>query len=437
MAYAGAIVAEPTRPKKQTHIATRTKVYLFLLVFSLPIDFFHPTAMLLREAGAKPAIPLMAAGSAWIFWRHWPELFFSCPKLWRTVLLLCLAIVFLGTFAFVVNVGLDISYWGGLRNPTGQFASQGALFVLVAPVLIAHAWLFSRTEVQPVIFRLLPTVTLTHVLMILAEWSGLLKATAFPLILFRGIAEDDGRKPTGLMTEPSYVGAFAATYGLALLLCMPEKRLRDRVLGVSVMVLALVLGGKTLLPVLLIGVAAYAYQIRAKLFNWKSIAAFAGLALVAAYVILSYSVLDVQANLSSAMRIGSTMLALNAAAAGYGLLGIGFGQFHFIYNPEFAPGFLMYSIEAQSYFARIYDTRASTYNVAARYLIEVGILGLILFIAIIRLTFRNGRAHNDFWHRFGAVIAGSSLGFLLTQDTYFYPAFVCGAAILASKPPRN
>ena len=80
--------------------------------------------------------------------------------------------------------------------------------------------------------------------------------------------------------------------------------------------------------------------------------------------------------------------------------------------------------------------RASTYDLPARYLIEEGVLGLVLFFSLIRMTFRNGRRHDDAWHRYGAVLAGSSLGFLLTQDTYFYPAFVCGAAILASWSPQ-
>ena len=420
-----------------SQMATRTKVYLFLLALALPIDFFSPTAALFREGGAKPAIPLMAAGSAWIIWRHWTELLFFCPKLWRTILLICLAIAFLGTFAFLTNISLEISYWGGIRNPYAQFVTQGALFGLIAPVLIPHAWLFSRKEVAPAFLRLIPGVTLLHLSCILAEWAGLLHATSFPLTLFRGTAIIFGRKPTGLMTEPSYVGNFAAMYGLALVLCMPTKRWRDRLLAAACILVALVLGGKSMLPALFVGLIAYAYQIRAKVFNWKGAAALAVLAIMTTYTVVTYSVFDVQANLSSAMRLGSTLLALNAAATGYGLLGIGFGQFHFIYKPEFAPYFLTFSSEARAYFAGIFDLRASTYDLPVRYLIEAGLLGLALFLSLVRITFRNGRAHNDLWHQCGSIVAGSSLGFLLTQDTYFFPAFVCGAAILASRPARS
>lgn len=418
-------------------VATRTRVYLFMLVLALPIDFFLPTGLLLREAGAKPAIPLMIAGAGWIFWRHWPELFFASPKLWRTLLLICIGITFLGTLAFVINVGMDISDWNGLRSPPGQFVSQGALFVLVAPVLIAHAWLFSKKEVYSVLLRYIPTVTAIHLLVILAEWVGILRATTFPLSLFRGNFIVWGRKPTGLMTEPSYVGAFAAMYGLILLLCMPQKRKKDRALAILIMLVAMVLGGKTMLPVLFTGLLAYAYQVRAKLLNWKGLSAVAGLMLVTLYTILSYSVLNLQVNLSSAMRLGSTLLALNAAAAGYGLLGVGFGQFNFIYDTQFAPRFLLYVPEAQFYFAHSFASRASTYNLPARYLVEEGLLGLVLFLLLVWFTFRSGRSHNDLWHRSGAVLAGASLGFLLTQDTYFYPPFVCGAAILASRPGRG
>jgi hypothetical protein len=148
-------------------------------------------------------------------------------------------------------------------------------------------------------------------------------------------------------------------------------------------------------------------------------------------------VLDVQANLSSAMRIGSTLLAVNAAASGYGLLGIGFGQFHFVYSPKFAPTFLLYVPEAGFFFQHWMNARASTYNLPVRYLVEDGVIGLLLFLVLVWLVVRNGRAFNDLWHQLGAVFAGTSLGFLLTQDNYFFPAFVCGAAILASRPLRS
>ena len=418
-------------------VATRTRWYLYLLVLSLPIDYFKPTGVLLREAGAKPAIPLMLAGSAWIFWRHWPELFFHCPRLWRTVLLLCLAITFLSTIAFVTNVGLDISYWDGVRSPWGQFVAQGALFVVVAPVLIAHAWLFSREEPRSVFLSALPSCVAIHLAVIGAEWIGLLHATSFPLSLFRGDFIVWGRKPTGLMTEPSYVGTFAATYGLALLLCMPIKRWQHRVLALASIVVALVMGGKTMIPALVAGLVAYGYQTRAKILNWKAVAAVVCVGVVGLYTVLTYSVLNVQANLSSAMRIGSTILALNAAASGYGLLGIGFGQFHFIYSPRFAPDFLLYVPEASYYFTRVMSVRESTYNLPARFLVEDGVLGLLLFVVLVWIVFKHGRSFNDLWHQLGAVLAGASLGFLLTQDNYFFPAFVCGAAILASRPARS
>ena len=424
------------RRRRPVRLPPRVKVYLWLLVFTLPIDYFKPTGLLFREGGAKPTIPLMAAGTAWILWRHWPELLFRTYRPWRTIFLLCAATVVLSTFAFVVNVGLEISYWGGVRSPWGQFLSQGALFVLIAPILITHAWFFSKKEVHLPLLKMIPTATVLHLLFILMEAVGLLGPTRFPLTLFRGSYFVAGRKPSGLMTEPSYVGAFAAMYSLLLLLCMPKKRYRDRLLAGTCIVVAMVLGGKTLLPALLVGLIGYAYQVRARVFSWKGVVVAVCLMAVTLYTIVSFSVLNVQANLSSAMRLGSTLLALKAAAAGYGLLGIGFGQFHFIYRREFAPHFLLYSPEARVFFAGIADARVSTFDLPARYLIEEGVLGLVLFFALIRLAFRHGRAHDDLWYRCGAVLAGASLGFLLTQDAYFFPAFVCGAAILASRPVR-
>lgn len=412
-----------------------TRAYLFLLLLALPIDYFSPTGALFREGGARPAIPLMVLGSLWIIYRQWRWMLVSLPALWRRCALLLATIGLLGGIAFGINVAWEISYWDGARSPMGQFLSQASLFVLVMPVLVAHAWLFSQPGLGKAAVRLLPWAVAIHLLMIAGQAAHIFEERTFPLSYFRGYVQRD--TPNGLMTEPSYVGVMAGMYGLALLVCMPEKRWRYRALGFAPMLIALLIGGKTLIPVLLTAWLGYAYQSRTRILSLRNLAVVALVAGVGYQVVVSRAALDVRDNLSSAMRFGSTLLAYNVARAGYGVLGIGFGQFHFVYRPKYAPWFLNYSTEAIAAFARSANVRASTYNLPIRIVDETGILGLLLYCLVLFLLFRNARRHNDLIHRLGAVIAAASLGFLLTQDAYFFPPLVCGASMMAAIPANT
>jgi hypothetical protein len=147
------------------------------------------------------------------------------------------------------------------------------------------------------------------------------------------------------------------------------------------------------------------------------------------FFIQTYSVLNVEENLSSTMRLGSSLLAANVARAGYGLTGIGFGQFHFFYQDRFAPDFIFLSREALDQMNPEVDNRASTFNVYLRVLVETGIAGFLLLIGCLsRLWF----ARIPESVGFVSVIFAGALGFLMTQDTYFYPPLVFAAALLIS-----
>jgi hypothetical protein len=135
-------------------------------------------------------------------------------------------------------------------------------------------------------------------------------------------------------------------------------------------------------------------------------------------------------NLSSAMRFGSTITAINAAIAGYGVTGVGLGQFHFIYAERFMPKFLLLSSEAVTQLSSAAEQRASTFNLFARYWIETGLLGLFLFLALLRYLFKMARADRGPGSLIGALLIATSLGFLLTQDPYCYPPLMLGCALV-------
>jgi hypothetical protein len=137
-----------------------------------------------------------------------------------------------------------------------------------------------------------------------------------------------------------------------------------------------------------------------------------------------------QENLSTVMRIGSTRLALNVAAKGYWFTGIGFGQFQFFYTEKYAPAFLFTSDEAVTQMSGAGESRGSTYNLFVRLLVETGVLGILLFLFLLYRAIRIVRRHFSPFALFGLLLVTGSVGFLCTQDSYFYPPLAVGLAIL-------
>lgn len=63
-------VAVPAAPPRAAILSRRLRCYILLLMVTLPMDWFDPTGKLLREAGARPAIPLMVGASFFILLFH-------------------------------------------------------------------------------------------------------------------------------------------------------------------------------------------------------------------------------------------------------------------------------------------------------------------------------------------------------------------------------
>ena len=187
----------------------------------------------------------------------------------------------------------------------------------------------------------------------------------------------------GLMSEPSYFGAFAALFGLPLLLMKSYYRLRYRLLGIFLLVAAVFAQAKTMFIVIFFQLIIL--FIYTKNFNFKKIFIVFGALFVFGllYLISVGQNINVNENLSAAMRFGSTILGFNVASQGYAITGLGFGQFHFYYNPQFAPNFLLLSDEANYQFQSHAETRASTYNFFIRILVEAGIVDLVAELTLL------------------------------------------------------
>ncbi|HET7103231.1 MAG TPA: hypothetical protein VFI20_04010 [Terracidiphilus sp.] len=343
-----------------------------------------------------------------------------------------LGILALGTLAFSINAIFGWSGFGRAKNPEIEFGAQAALFLAFALVVLVHAEFFREARWRSRVVTLMAWAAVVHLVIFLLEATHLFSPASLPLELFR-TTSDIGR-PSGLMSEPSYFGAFAGLYGGPLLLVRSVPHYRWRcVLAIALFACAVIIRAKTFVPVMICEFCLVIWMRGRSVLKLRYLPIAIAVVLISLYVIIANAALDLQDNLSSVMRIGSAQLASNVAIRGYGLTGIGFGQFHYFFRPQFAPSYLFLSSEAREQFSLSATMRASTYNFFIRMLLETGIVGLLLFTGMIYSVLRSARNNLSADSQLGIFLLAGSLGFLFTQDPYFYPPLALALAILLGR----
>ncbi len=397
-------------------------IYLFLVAILIPIDWFGPTGLLLREFGAKPANIILTLGGLYgvIFCRP-PRKHAAHVEVWAV--LVCFGVLALGVVSFCVN---QIAGWtssGYTRSPFVQFVNQALLLSTAMISIIGNARLAGRYHAVVRLRRIVPWGAALHLVFFLLQALSIIDHYSPFLLLFRN---DGGaiERPTGLMSEPSYYGTCAALYG-AILLTLPAKGVRylwHVLLAIALYATAVAINAKTI--VMVAGaqiVLAIVFPATGRVSYVKALLLLGIVISVAVFFITQFSALDVTENLSSAMRLGSTLLSLNASLSGYAISGIGIGQFHFFYRDIFAPDFLYLSAEGLEQLSFSAEGRASTFNMFTRFVLEFGVVGFLVFSAVLFWFFRTRLVDEN---RYIATLLAGSLGFLMTQDTYFYPPLV-------------
>jgi hypothetical protein len=366
----------------------------------------------------------------------WPD------RLWAGISfpllrVLCLfGLIFLcGFTAFCLNLAMGWSRFDVNKAPLTQFVVQAGLFLLTPALILTHAQLLRHRHWSAYTIALIPWAAAIHLGVAALELAGVFHYNRLPLSLFRTEYEVNSMRLSGMTSEPSYFGTMAALYGLPLLLAFPEKqrpigRLPCRLLAALLFAFALAAGGRTVLPVSLCGLLAYAWYARLRLFSLRNVSMILLVAALSIFFLVRTSALDIHDNLSSAMRFGSTLTSLNVVFAGYGITGVGFGQFHFMFLERFMPHFLLFSEEAITQMSSTAEHRTSTFNLFTRYWVETGIAGLALFLGFLAYLFRLARRERGQRALVGVLMLGSSLGFLLTQEPYCYPPLILAASLI-------
>jgi hypothetical protein len=407
------------------------KLYVLVVMVVLPMDWFAPTALLFKEFGGKPGILVLTLGGicgmAFIEVRRT-----SRNSVEFLALLVFSAWIALGLLAALTNFMMGWSDWHSDRSPFVQLVTQSALVVTCAIAVVGNARLMASFPVATLAARYLPAAALVHLTVFGLEAAGVVNAAVPPLLLFRATDPHEGHRPTGLFTEPAFFGTFAALYGTALL-CLQARhgwKLLYVLIAIALFASSILIGAKTF--VVVVGAQAAYFVLRRTQSLATGIAAVGVLIAVvgcAVYFIQAYSTLDVRENLSSADRLGSALLASNVITHGYGLPGIGFGQFHFFYRAQFAPDFLYLSREASQQLNPDAVNRASTYNFYLRVLLETGLTGFVVLVLALKKLWSVQLPSRL---AFIPYIFAGSLGFLMTQDTYVYPPLMFSSALIMS-----
>jgi hypothetical protein len=405
--------------------------FILALLFLMPIDYFYPLASIFREAGSKPfnLFVLFVLFFYFVAGRS-----FSFKKNEININLYLLTILSLGIIAFFVN-SLVNPVLANNRTPQLQFFQQCLMFILFILVFNGLRFFFSRNELRQYILSVIPIVVLLHLIIFSLELCNIFNIDNPAFLLF--FRNDAGLldRASGLMSEPSYFGTFSGLFVIPLLFFCKKHKVLNILLALLLVFFSLLINAKTFFIVILPQILFLIFESKNPL-KTKIALGFLSILFLAfiAYVINLSTMFNFEENLSSAMRFGSNMLALNVATSGYGIFGIGFGQFHFYYSPDFSPNFLLNSNEALMQMNNKINTRASTYNLPLRLWVETGIIGLIIAVVLFFKILRIFQSSKDLATQLGILFTLGSVGFLLTQDSYCLPSLALGLALVLSQP---
>lgn len=405
------------------------KIVLFLLIFLIPIDWFAPTGNLLAEAGSKPSnvFFILAFLFTLIFHRNFLK------KINASIINSALIILTLSIFGMLINISNGWSDFNYYKNPLVQFFNQSLMLIVFFLSIATVSYILEQSKN----YNILNFVTIAaflHLAIFMAEFSNLISDKNSWLTYFR-VDEGAIERATGLMSEPSYFGTAAALLGFPLIFINDSFRYKYiRILiGLTLIIFSFIVNAKTILLVLLFQTLIFLLyrKISIKIYAFLLIGTFFAYNLIA-----STQVLNTEENISSAIRLGSSHLALNVILNGYGITGIGIGQFHYFYLPEYAPSYLTSFSGAYEYFGSDIQSRASTYNIFLRFFIETGFLGLFIFINFIKNQINFAMKNKTINSEIGLYLIAGSIGFLMTQDTYSYPPLILGLALVLSERSR-
>lgn len=387
-------------------------VLLGLLLLLSAVDGFQLLEPL-KELGARPFFLLwLAYLPLALIYR---QIVFTIAGLWFFLLLLAVA-----GAGFALN-GHDMRDFAG-KAPTFQFVAHGALFVAgFLPIALRLTRELSPADLRAAV----AVAVVVQTALMLLDYSAILAGVRRPL---EGVflLTVDRLFPTGVFSEPSYAATFYA-------IMLPILLLRARVwtiLAVSAVVGAVFLaGGVRSFFVVYAASLATAFAFRPGVRRLAIVAIpIVGMVVVGGslYVALQLKLLDVEASLSSAYRLGNVYSYLMYALQHDLVVGQGFGGAHFIYRELDHPGFMYLSEEFRDNYAGT-ELRVNVFNLWVRLFVELGVLPTLLLLAGVVARLLNPGPSPEV-----KVLAVGCLVMSLAVDSYVYGLFTVALLLLYS-----
>lgn len=161
-----------------------------------------------------------------------------------------LIILIWGAIAFIVNLPFTPTNLYTERSTYFQFIAQSGMlifFILTIQILII---LFKKDIIRNHVIHAIPTAAIIHLLIFIIEYLFSSYSPVFDLLLqFRnqnGLIE----RPSGLMSEPSYYGVFAAMFGFPLIFYYEKKSKIYKLLGMILLITFFLINAKTIFIVI-------------------------------------------------------------------------------------------------------------------------------------------------------------------------------------------
>ena len=394
------------------------KYLFFVLLLLVPIDKFEFGASLLREFGVRPVNFVIL--SLFIYLVLTQKLVFPSSAL-SSVLLIVLGYILSSIIVVFTDIPEDMAF----RSPIESWFVQSLVLAtsFVFYLTIYNVFFKNKPDIS-IVFEMAPVVFAVHFIFFVID--GLVAYNKLPSYVFDysiGLFRTNmSERPSGLMSEPSYWGALCAFIWPGLVYCFLKaaryKRWLLLVLIATSLFSPFIVNAKTFIGIIIIQLLLLSFWLGS--LRWTAVSLFL-LLLVSSYTVYFSDFMDVEDNLSAAMRIGSTLLATNVAVEHFPF-GIGVGQLSFFYVDEFAPQFLFYSSEANEYLSGAAESRASAFNLFVRFFSELGIFGLIGALTlysypIYKIFITKPRSINN--GLFLMTYIGA-ISFQLSQDSFLY-----------------
>lgn len=371
------------------------------LIFISTIDWFDYTGYL-RELGARPlnlvffVLPILLLSKNNIKSKHV-----------SVILILLFLPVFISSIGYLINYNsiYDFSYY---RDKVDQFLFQIIMY-LVFLINVFTIYTFCNKKHLLNILNYFRICILLNFLFILLEFFNI-----FPNLIDLFRVYQTIERPSGLHTEPSYASFSLIFFSLPLYIYGKKY---DKVYLILSFIYILIFNAKTGMFVFILSLFLYFIIINRKYF-------FIIFVLLTLPVLLLLFDFNINDNLSIIMRLGSAHLSFNVIVEYFHtLFGIGFGQFNFLYLKEFAPDYLFLSFEGREYLSGMNKSRAPTFNLYTRLLVEVGIIGFLFYLLALYLIVKRLLFYNSNLSRILLLCLFMCLSFLLTQDGYSFPPF--------------